>query len=67
MQASTWQRIPRRNASAAMSAIGSITPCGYVGADPTTMIVSSVHAAASARPATRKSASTGTRTRSTSK
>src|ERR1019366_9244422 len=39
MHASTWQRMPRSRAREAMSAMGSTTPWGEVGADPTTMMV----------------------------
>ncbi len=67
MHASTWHRIPRSWARAAMSAMGSTTPWGYDGAEPTTMMVESVQASASALTSTRKSAPTGTRTSSTSK
>ena len=66
-QASTWQPTPRSAASAAISGIGSITPCGKPGADPTTTAVRSVTAAASASVSARNPPSTGTRTSGMSK
>ena len=53
MHASTWQSAPAPAASAAISATGSITPCGYCGADATTSTVWSVIAAAIASTSAR--------------
>ena len=61
-QASTWQPAPCSAASAAISGIGSITPCGNVGAEPTTTAVRSVMASDMAARSALKSSSTGTRT-----
>ncbi len=46
-------------ASAAISGIGSMTPCGYCGAEPTTSTVFSFTAAAIASTSARQSARTG--------
>src|SRR4029077_12492626 len=67
MQASTWQLMSRRAASAAISGIGSITPCGYCGADPTSNTVLSSMAASIAAASARQSAPTSTRRLSTPK
>ena len=45
MHASTWQRMPRSAAIAASSGMGSITPCAYDGAEPTTRTVEASTAA----------------------
>ncbi len=42
MHASTWQLMSRSAATAAIASIGSITPCGYCGAEPTTSTVLSL-------------------------
>ena len=41
-----WKPTPRPAASAASSSIGSMTPCGKLGAEPTTTTVRSVTASA---------------------
>jgi hypothetical protein len=51
----------RAAASAAISSIGSMTPCGYCGAEPTTSTVFSSIAASIAATSARQSAPTGTR------
>ena len=67
MQASTWQGRPQRSASAAISATGSITPCGYCGAEATRSTVLGETASAMAAGSARQSARTGTRTERTPK
>ncbi len=63
MQASTWQRMPRSAASAAISVTGSTTPWAYEGAEATTStVVSSMAAAMAAGSARRVSGSTSTST-----
>ena len=57
MQASTWQLMSRSAASAAISATGSMTPCGYCGAEATTRTVLSSMAAAIASTSARQSGS----------
>ena len=52
--------MPRSRASADSSSIGSITPCGYDGAEPTTSTVRSSIAAAMAPASARMSGPTGT-------
>ena len=61
-QASVWKPIPRSAAAAASSSMGSRTPCGKVGADPTRATVLRVTARAMAATSARKSGPTGTRT-----
>ena len=60
MQASVWKLAPTSAASAASSGIGSITPCGYCGALPTTSTVFSLTQAAMASTSARQSSRTGT-------
>ena len=67
MHASTWQRTPRRSASAAISVTGSTTPWAYDGALATTSTVRSSIAAAIAAGRARKSSPTATTTGSTPK
>ena len=57
--------MPRSSASADNASIGSITPCGYDGAEPTRSTVRSSIAAAMALASARMSAPTGTLTAST--
>nr|BFE76731.1 hypothetical protein GCM10020092_100320 [Actinoplanes digitatis] len=64
-QASTWNRTPRSAAAAAISAIGSTTPCAYDGAEAATRTVSAPIAAAIAAGSARRPASTGTTSRAT--
>ena len=60
MQASTWHHAPTLAASSAIAAIGSTTPCGYCGAEPTTSTVWSSTAAAIASTSAVQSSLTGT-------
>ena len=60
MHASTCIDAPTVRASSASSGIGSMTPCGYCGAEPTTSAVFSLTRAAIASTSARKSARTGT-------
>ena len=53
MQASTWHRMPRSKAERGDVGNGVDHPLGVGRADPTTMIVSSVQASASASARTR--------------
>ena len=59
MQASTWHHAPTLAASSATAAIGSTTPCGYCGAEPTTSTVWSSTAAAIASTSAAQSSATG--------
>jgi hypothetical protein len=60
MHASVWKFAPHSEASAARSGIGSITPCGYCGAESTMSTVFAVISAAIASTSARQSARTGT-------
>lgn len=60
MHASTWQRIPRAAATAAISVTGSITPWAYDGALATTSTVEADSAASIAEGTARKSGPTST-------
>ena len=59
MHASTWQLASTDAATAAMAGIGSITPCGYCGAEPTTSTVFGPTASAIASTSAVQSAPTG--------
>ena len=59
MHASTWQLASTVAASAAISGIGSTTPCGYCGAEPTTSTVFGPTAAAMASTSAVQSSRTG--------
>ena len=59
--------VARRRQRGDLAPIGSITPCGYAGAEPTSSTVFGVIAAAIAAASALKSAPTGTRTERTSK
>jgi hypothetical protein len=60
MHASVWNDAPTSAASAASSGIGSMTPCGYCGAEPATSTVFSLTHAAIASTSARQSSRTGT-------
>ena len=60
MQASVWKLALASAARAASSGIGSITPWGYWGAEPTTSTVRSSMRSAAASTSARQSAPTGT-------
>ncbi len=60
MQASVWKFAPASAARAASSGMGSMTPCGYCGALPTTSTVFLLTNSAMPSTSARQSSRTGT-------